>query len=517
MTQKIYNDKTNIIIDLQLWLSWRGSKPIDLSMFPKLAADRWSWIVANWDSQFFPQFKTFSFGDEYLEENLSILDNHVSSWKSGISVNPLQNMFIFSDCSEFLEQISVQSLTPTPVEADYVAEELKRVSEFTEEDFKQMIKFLKEQRDISFDFVGLGDPVYDRFASRSPSKKQRDFFVSDLDQLNDAIDTQKFIEGILFEFKYQTNLEPNLLDFANQQLTAGGSQVRTSDIYSSFFSVPFEQSLEQMALDYLGDTSFWYELATVNKLKPPYVDLYGTKVFLTENASSNIVRVSSAERNKYQINSSIKIGSRTVPEEVRKVEALRDNEDGTFTVFVSGAQNLSSLRVEHLAFIRVYQPETITDFSFVKIPVSIVAPYGNIPEPTIGELKKLDKALYSFGVDLARDDRSGDLVTSTSGDLALQYGISNVRQAVISLVNTALGELPLHRDYGLPDATGFPMNGGDTASRISSSIETTIKRDQRFTSVSVSDIIIAADGTISMSLNVAIAGESQLIPLAFVI
>lgn len=515
--KKIYSDKTSIIMDLQLWLSWRTGTPLNLSMLPKLAKDRWSWMVSNWDSKFYKQFLESSFGDEYLTENLSILDNYASSWKRGIFVNPFEDMFIFSDCAEFLEQISFESVQPTQSEQQYVAEEIRRVSQFEYEDFAEMNKFLKTQRDIAFDFIGLGDPTYDQFKGRSASPKQRDFFVSDLVQLDDSISLQKFIEGILFEFKYQRDVEPNLLQFANQQLTAGGSSVRAADVYSSYITVPFEQSLEQMAQDYLGDSSFWYELVTVNKLKPPYVDLYGTKIYITENASSNILRVSIIESNKFQVNAKVKIGSRIVPEEVRQVEAVRNNEDGTMTVFLSGKQDLSKLKTEHLAYMRVYSPETINDFSFVKIPVPVVAPYGQVPEPTIGELKKLDKALYSFGVDLARDDKTGDLVTGTTGDLSLQYGVANVRQAVISLVNTELGQLPLHRQYGLPNVPGFAMEGADTSARIATIIETAIKRDRRFTSVTVSDIVIATDGTISMSVNVGIAGSNQLIPLAFVI
>lgn len=517
MPIKTYTDKTSLIIDLKLWLSWQqGSEP-NLSLFPIIASNRWTWVVANWESQFYKQFLELSNGDEYLLEVLQILDNHVFAWNEGSQVNPFNDMTIFSDAAEFLELISVSALAPIPSETQFIGEEIRKISEFDQSNFQQMLNFLRTQRDIAFDFIGLGDPLYDNFRNRNQSPKQRDFFVLDLFQLNDAIEMEKFIQGIMLDFKYNKNISPNLLAFANQQLAAGASDIRAEDIFNSFFTVPFEQSLEQMATDYLGDQSRWFELVTVNNLKSPYVDLYGVKSLITENASGNSVRVPITEQAKFQVGASLKIGSRLVPEEIRQVEVVRDNNDGTFSLFLSGKQDLAKLKLIHLAYIRVYHPETVTDFSFVKIPVSAVAPNSNIPEPTIGELKRLDKALLAFGVDVARDDRFGDLIISTTGDLAIQYGIANVRQAARSLINTELGSLPLHRNYGLPETAGFALEGADSAARISTIIETAMKRDPRFTSVTISDIVISAEGRISMSLAVSIAGSSQLIPLAFVV
>lgn len=517
MANNRYTDRLSIVIDLKLYLSFRNNTVLDLSVLPKLAADRWPWLYANWDSKYKNQFKEFANGDSYLTAAVDTIQNHVNGWINGSGVNPFANVAIFADLTELLALIKVPDLSPTQSENLYISQEIQRVSTFNYDTFKTMRDFLKSQRDVAFDFIGLSDPLYNQYRNRDTSPKQRDFFVSDLDQLSQVIDIERFIEGIMLEFKFQKDIEPDLLAFANQQLALNASDVRAEDIYTSYFMIPFEQSLEQMAQDYLGDKNKWYELITINKLKPPYVDIYGEKVLLLQNASANSLRIPINLQEKFRVGSTIKIGSRTVPEEVRKVEQFNDNLDGSATLFLSGAPDLAKLRTNHVAYVRVYIPETINDFTFVKIPVTITSPYADVPTPTRADLRKLDKALYAFGVDIARDDRTGDIVIGTNGDLGLQFGIPNVRQAVLAIVKTGIGELPLHPNFGLPNTTGIILEGAETATRIAAIIEQSVKRDQRFTSVIVDAIEIASDGRINMKLKVSVAGSDQLIPLAFVI
>lgn len=517
MAQEIYRDRISLLIDLKLYIALRNSQPANLAMFPRLTLDRWPWMVANWASSLHAQFNILANGDEYLLDILRRLDNHAFSWKGGSGVNPFSDMELFSDSWEFLETITLASIQPTDFETKFAAREFKRLEGFQDVNFLAMLDFLITQRDIAFDFIGLNDPTYDAFKHRATSPKQRDFFVNDLVQLNDALDLEQFIEGIIFEIKSKTQSEPNLLAFANAKLAAGQNQVTVADIYASYYSVPFEQSLEQMAQDYLGNKDKWYELVTVNRLKPPYVDLFGLKLQLMENASGNILKVSSGQKEKYLVGSSVKIGSRLIPEEVRIVEAVVDNQDGSASVRLSGKQDLSRLETRHIAFMRAFTPETLRDFSFVKIPSAAVSPYRAYTTPTRGVLKNLDKVLFAFGVDIGRDEFTGDLLIDGNGDLKLQFGLANVRQAVQSILTTAVRELPLHAEYGIPEFAGVLNPGVDLAIQIAAIIEKAVKRDTRFSSVKVENIVISPEGKMSMSVNVSLAGLDQLIPLAFVV
>lgn len=512
-----YTDKTSLIIDLQLYLSYKKGTDLNLSLLPKIASGRWPWMVSRWDLNLYRKFFEIARNDEYLFNALEVLNSHVNSWREGSNVNPFHDASIFADSFELLQSISFESILPTSAENIHAANELKRVSEFTESHFREMLKFIKNGRDLASDYIGLSDAVYDKYRKRSSGPSQRSFFVTDLYVLSDSIEMERFIEGLIFDVRKNRDVEPNLLAFANENLLQGNSQVGVLDIFNSYFLVPFEQSLEQMARDYLGDVNNWFELVSVNKLKPPYVDLYGSKLYILENATGNVIRVPSSDIEKYQIGMSVKIGSRLVPDEIRKVENVVDNNDGSAIVTLSGDQDLTKLKASEQAYLRVYSPDTLRDFSFVKIPVSAVSSYRDLPEPTLKVLKDLDKALYAFGVDLARDDKTGDLVLAPNNDLAFVYGVQAVRSAVINLMRTEQGELPLHPEYGIPTVVGFAHQGADSSARIASIIENAISRDPRFTSVDIIDIVISAEGEISISVNVSIAGVDQIIPLAFVV
>lgn len=513
---KQYTDRFSLQIDLQLYLLAKTGGTPTLSLLPKLASDRWRWFVDN-KATVMDTFAKYANGDEFLSDKILQLEDYFESYANGANVNPFNDLNIFSEMTELLDLIDIGSMELTQPEISFINSEKQRASQLTVEDFKAMLKFLRDQRDIAFDYIGLGDTYYDSIRGRKSAPKQRDYFISDLRVLNDTISIENYIEGIILEFKYQKNIAPNLLAFANSKLIEGESEVRVENIYRSYIVVPYEKSLQQMAQDYLGSPDRWYELVTVNNLKSPYVDLYGEKILLLESGSATTLRVPISQQNKFRINATIKIGSRLVPEEIRKVEQVNDNQDGSATIYLSGKQDLSKLVISHVPYIRVYKPETISDFSLVKIPVSIAAPYSDLPEPSEGELKRLDKSLLSFGVDIARDDTTGDLLLDTSGDLKYQFGLANVRQAAKLVLDTETNQLPLHPAYGVSNQLGFALQGATTSTKIASVIEQALKRDVRFTSVTLKDINITADGKIGMTVYVTIAGSNQLIPLAFVI
>jgi len=516
MGTKQYTDRFSIQTDLMLYVQSKAGGKLGLNLFAKLTADRWTWFVKN-KSRVIPQFEKYANGDEFLTQQILRLHDYIESYENGANVNPFLDLNTFAEMSELLSLIDIATIDLTDPESQFVKEEIQRVTQFDVEDFKGMLSFLKAQREIAFDFIGLGNSFYDQIKQRKSSPKQRDYFISDLVLLNSTIELEKYIEGIIIEFKYRRNISPNLLKFANEKLVEGKSTVRVSDVYKSYTVVPFEKSLHQMAQDYLGSAAKWYELVTVNNLKAPYVDLYGEKIVLLESGSASTIRVPISQQEKFRINAAVKIGSRLVPEEIRKVEQVNDNRDGSATIYLSGKQDLAKLLINHVPYIRVYKPETLNDFSLVKIPTPMIAPNQNVPEPSEGELKKIDKALLSFGVDVATDDVTGDLLIGTDGDLKYQFGINNLRQTILTTLKTEQGQLPLHRQYGISNNLGFALQGATTSTKIATVVEESLKRDSRFTSVTLKDIQISADGKIGMTVLVTIAGSNQLIPLAFVI
>lgn len=507
-----YTNRSSVMSDLNLYVAWRSNDTLTLAHLPKLAADRWTWIVQNW-SKLKVDFKNLANGDSYLEENLQILDANVLGWNSGTKVNPLQSLSYFSTVAEFLQTVTLNSINLTVAENVFISQEIQRVSQFTLERFQAMLRYLRAQRDNAFELIGLGDADYAAYKKRNMLPKQRDSSTADLDQIGQMITVEDFILGIILEFKYKTNTEPNLMLFAQQQLSED-SQIAFNTAYKSYILVPFEQSLEQMANDYLGSKNLWYDLVTANQLKPPFVDTQGIKIYITEPGAGVALRVDSTYADRMRIGNIVTIGSRTVPAENRVIEGVVDNLDGTLTLFFRGASDLNKLQPLYKAYIKVYAPETIQEFSFIKIPQTLVPVIPNSPPPRTQALKELDHGLYAFGVDLAFNPDTQDLVVSQAGDLKMQYGISAVQQAVYMKLHTPIGQLPLHPDFGFDPTVGNQMFGAPTLTTLSEVIKSVILKDARFTSASIKDITTGNTGG-NMKIDVQVAKLSDSIPFSF--
>jgi hypothetical protein len=511
--QQEYTNRTSLFYDLNLWLAWKRSEDLSLGHLPKLAADRWSWIVDNWESSLRTQFKTQANGDDYLENNLATLEANVFGWRQGAKVNPMRDVAFFQDISEFFLQVQLTAIGLTTQETTFVNLELKRVSEFTIDTFRAMLRFLKSQRDLSSDLIGLGDDLYSEIMGKTTATKQRDTTTEDLVALQQTTEIENFVLGIILDFKYQKDQSPNLLQISQGNISPD-SDVQLVDVYRSYFEVPFTTSLEQMASDYLGSKTLWYELATVNNLKPPYVDTAGVRTELLENGSGVTCRVSDEYVERLRIGATVGVSSRIVPIEYRVIERSTINGDGTVSLQLRGLDDLSKYKTIHGAYLRVFAPETIQEFSFVKIPFAIRAPFSKSPSPGTQALKTLDKALYNFGVDLSMNETTGDLVFSAQGDLKLQAGLANIRQAVANRIRTLKGQVPLHRDYGLPESIGDFMFGATTAAKIQGMIQNEIRKDARITTLQISDVVLGTNGA-TMRIDVGIQGMTQLVPFSF--
>lgn len=507
-----YTSQATMLYDLKLWMAWKYNSAQNLSHFPKIAENKWSWMVYNWNT-LKPRFKTFANGDDFLEGSLSQLDIIVRGSISGSTVNPYKSTYFYSLTYEFLELVALSETNLTVSEQTFINNELKRVSEFTEEDFKAMVLYIRTRRDAQLDAVGLGDAYYSAFEERTMGVQQRNYELQDLDLVNQLTNLEDFITGVLLDFKYNKNTEPNLLLFAQNNISTD-SQVFFNTAYRSYISIPFEQSLEQMAQDHLGNKSQWYDLVTVNKLKPPYMDIPGTKTYLLESGAGLSVRVPDTYSDRLRIGNKVKLGSRLVPDEIRQIESVTDNKDGTLTLYFSGNADLGKFQTIHQAYVRCYLPETMQEFSFVKIPFNVASSQQKVPNPELQSLKQLDNTLYAFGVDLSINPDTKDLNLGNTGDLKYSYGMDAVRQSVLSRIAIPAGELPMHSDYGFADNTGEILYGGNTIVRFSETVKQELLKDKRYSSVDLSNVLLTEGGG-SMIITVTLSGSDQKIPFSY--
>lgn len=514
MSGKTYTSLADVINDLLLYLAVTQRTPINLSMLPSMAKQRYPWMVTRWNT-LYTGFKNYANGDQYLESALEDFDSSVRSYKLGNLANVLDNAQKFNMYRDFIALILLNNIGITPSEQTLLNQETQRISSLVIQDFHSMLAFLKQDAAIFSSQIGLGD--VDGFAALGVASVPRAHAatINDLTVSDSLVNLMKYVESIIVGLRQNTDTPPNLLAIANRNI----SNTQTVSINGSFASsvaVPFEISLEHMAAKYMNDSSLWFTLITANNLQPPYVDEVGEKFPLLAPGANNSLIISSSRSNDVHVGTRIKIGSRTVREEERYVNNITKNSDNTMVLFLSGDPDLSKLKTTQSSFIRIYQPHTVNGGSFILIPVAIPSAMDKGLTPQRDELRRLEKSLLNFGVDIAQNSDNGDFIIDANGNFGFSYGIKNVQQAVRNALKTALGELPFHTNYGLDLNIGARFNGPANVAEIVSNIVTrTILKDTRIQSASVKSLTYNGN-SMSMLVEVIIAGSSNVIPLSFV-
>lgn len=500
--------------DLSLYVSIKNQEPFHLAHIPTLAQNRWAWIVDKWTSDLKERFKIVANGEQYLETNLLDFGRSVESYKIGNKTNVLNIPEKFIRYSEFLETVLLSEIGLTKDESDILNTEITKAKKFDITRFREMLRFLKQQSVLTAQYVGLADEISARIRDVAIAPKKRRANYADLRTLQEGIALEQFIEGIIIELKRSSKKPPNLLLAANANINSQ-SPVLINDAYISYTSVPFERSLQQMAISYLGSPDRWFELVTVNNLKAPFVDESGTKTVLLSSGSNNTIYISAANKELIAISSKIKLGSFKLREELRVVEKISDNKDGTLTVFLSGAKDLAKFSISDKPYVRIYKPGTVNTGSFILIPSIVSAGSTDAATPQSDELRRTDRALLAFGVDMQRDERTNDLIIDPSGNFKLCYGIANIRQSVLTILRINKGELPYQPNLGIPDFIGGRyFNTVDEAVIIGDLIKDSVKKDARFATV-LTDNFQTGGNSLSLNLFVFIEGVKTGIPLSF--
>lgn len=502
-------------VDLGLWFVLYKKAVPTLNLFSAIAKNRWPWMVTNW-STLSPLFKSAAGGDANLVAAYQDFDNAVISAKLGNPQNAFDNSSNIARFYPFLQTINISTLSLTPQETIFRDTELQRISNFTETDFKAMVAFLKYSSAYTASYLGKGDPQGSPLFAQVTVSKQRNATFADFLQLENFIKLQNLISGIVFDYRQRQAKSPDLLTASKANILPG-SDVSIANNYLSSVPVPFQGSLEQMAKVYLGSSTKWYELVTINKLQPPYVDQNGTKLLLLSPGNPNNITISGDLRTDIPVGTKIALGSIRVREETRIIEKRLENNDGTLTLFLSGDQDLTKLKTQEKAYVRVRSPGTVYDGSFIMIPLTAAADLKSKNTPMAQVLQELDKALLSFGVDIKRDERTGDIVMDAAGNFQLVYGLDAVRQAFYWAIRTNQGELDWHPDFGIPQAIGNTFLGStQEAAVFAQTIQRSVMRDARFSSVEIQQL--ATTGTsISISFIVTVGGSSAAIPLSFIV
>lgn len=512
---KVYTSSFDIVKELEFYNAVRNGESLNISFFRQITSNRWPWIVQNW-SDLRIRFEQAANGDQNLTSDLEDMNREVQSWKIGSSINPLDNQLKLQQYDTFLSLISTDELKMTPDEVTNFNVEVDKILGADIESWRAALKFLRKEQALLAQSVGLGDPDAARLLGISETSKKREPTIDDLAKMDDIQSIFNIIEGVIFDLQQNTKRPPDLLSFANLSISEN-SDVSMVDTYLSYTTVPFDISLENMALKYLGSKDRWYELVTVNSLQPPFVDEMGIKQSLLSNGSLNNVIISGDQPDLIYIGQKIRIGSDRIREEARFIERIEKLENNTIILYLSGNRDLIKFRVSENSFIRVFAASTTRNGELVLIPSSQEGFSAQSSKtPTDDTLRKLSPVLKNFGVDILHDEATGDILLDKNGNFRKAYGLRNVKQAVLSAIKTEKGELDFHPDYGVNLAIGERYYGTvDEAMVFGESIRDSLIRDRRFTQVLISNISSTGTG-IAIQLIVYLDGSREPVTLNFV-
>lgn len=514
-----YTYLEQVLSDYLGYLKATENSQFNLADVQLIASDRWSWFVANWESRFYPNFKRILPKSEYFNNLLKDLNNEVITQKlfPDTNANPFLNLVKFIKYKPILSYIELTEISLTQSELIILKEEQKRLRNLSIVDFKDMSYFLRNTASLAFQTIGLGDEDGVLVQGFTLTEAQRGYSTEDLDQINDVFELADEIDGIIFYLQQKTEQNPNLLAVANRNIDID-SPVVFNQTYTSAISYPFVDSLEYMSDFYLNSKDRWFEIATINNLQPPYVDKTGEKEYLLGPGTLSSVKISSNKSNYLKIGTKVKIGSYTVRDEARSVLKIVKLDDGTMILSLSGEPDLAKLKVSEKAYIKIYKPQTVNEDSLLLIPVDAASPLIQGKQPSLDVLKKLDKSFLNFGIDIRRDEKTGELLVAKNGDFDIIYGMPAVRQALFAMLSTNTNELPFHPEYGIPLAAviGSRFYGSiGFVAAFSEILRDIILSDSRYSSVVIQELA-ATETTVSINLIVAINDSDVIIPLSFV-
>lgn len=510
-----YTTLTEVFIDTSLYFIHKKGGEISLGLLPSVAIRRWPWLVENY-TEYRQRFEVISNGDFDLMKSLEDLDKFVDGYKLGnTKINPFDTQGNFVNFKSFLELITFGEINPTVPEVTLRNNEMERISRLEEDDFRSMLSLLRKTTAIFAQDLGLGDDTANEILGLTARKKKKTPTVTDMIKISNLNKVHKFIEGFIFDKQQTQKRKPNIIRITQSNLT-DDSGFRPYDIYQSYYPVPFEISLESMAKKYLGSVQKWYELVTINDLKPPFVDVQGIKYDLLAPAAQNNLIISSASKDEIGPGVKINIGSFKHKEESRVIEKVTFNDDDTMVLFLSGNPDLNKFSPKENAFVRIFQAGTVRPNSMILIPTTKSATAPSAPTPNSDEIRRLDRAFIEFGVDIAKDVKTSDFIIDANGNFKLAYGYNAIRQAVLNVIKTEKGELTYHPKYGVNMSIGRSYLGSlDDAAKIGDLIRSTILMDSRFEDAAITRISTTNIGA-SLQIGVKIKGFDQVIPLSFV-
>ena len=416
--------------------------------------------------------------------------------------NPEENFDLF-------DGISVDDLTLNPAQQLAIDDELLRVRFLNVNDFRGFRQEIVNLAHDIADSFGAGSAVYsDVYGLPTPKDRPIPMTVEENEVLQALFQAVQMYDLLCATKKYDDLTIQNPMEFVGG--LANESGIDFEDFSSKLLApVPFGATIEEIAARYMGDSSKWLEIVTLNKLRSPYIDETGFTYEFLSNAEGRQFNVNDTEDNLY-IGQKITIVSDTVPPVTRKIVNVEKIGDGNFLVTVDGLANLDLFQTDDNARMQGYLPGTVNSQNQIYIPTNQPADEDdrvfdivNMPSTALNKLAKIDFLLTD----------NFDIAVNSVGDFRLASGLTNLIQALKLKIRTQRGTLLRHLEYGIGLTHGISVADIENG-EIIKSLNAMIASDDRFEAIE--SINIRLDGpTMKIDMVIRIANGSGIVPISF--
>lgn len=416
--------------------------------------------------------------------------------------NPDDHFDIFS-------KVTIASLKLSPAIQNKINQEKQRVALFTRKDFEIKRDLVASVMLDYAEAVGQGSDTYSRIYGLTPktTASQREATEADFEVLFS-------LNKLLLEmnkFCVSNRMDPNKTD--SIEYIAGlarQSNIAFTEPRSKILvPFPYDHTLEQVALRYLGAANRWHEIAALNGLREPWVDEVGFDIALTTNGSGNTVQVS--DKTNLFNGQLVFISSSTVKREKRRITGITTIANGIYLVYLSGDSDLDKFTVVDQSTIHAYLPDTVNSQMSIYIPSQEDPRNEDFQVKSIQGVDYFDNLVRVGGISILLTSNN-DIAISPDGRSRLAVGLTNIVQKARIALATSKGSLIQHPNYGLPIQPGDSTADSDPKD-ILKSIQEMFSNDRSFSSVN-SVSVLKSGPTSRITINVGIAGTSQVIPIS---
>lgn len=452
-----------------------GKRDFELSMSPTMCRLRWQWLVDSWD-RFLPRFRTIATTDE-LRKRLSQLGTALI----GANIFDALGLQAIWYYWPFLQSITLADLQPLTEDEERELALLKQ-AKLSLYQLQDIQLWLQNEASKATWTIGAGDELTAAALSLPIARQLQSATVAAYSQILSTYDLISFIDGLIYDEKIR--MQDSLTPFP------GG-------LYKSFYTVPFEISIEHMAQKYGVPLE---DILTANNLQPPFFST-GTKVPCTVAGGLAII----AKRPIY-LGDLVTLGSAADRESRFSITDIIDTGDGMLSLVLPSILARRDYKAYNYPYLRVFPPHCLNLSSQVRIPSTVDV--GRLPAWQAHAIQQMNAALLMFGNDIEMQD--SDIVVSSDKGLSIVYGMQYVEQVVRHIIQTQAGELPMHPEVGIKPLIGeMVLTEEQENAAVAKAVEQAVLRDPRFADC---QCIVLSSNPFKLQVRVKVKGTDSFVP-----